>query len=177
MATAADQVSAHAAEAGLADITSQHLPERDTARLRQAARLRKSAARQADKLIEAHAKTLGKAEAARPKPPPRGPGWAEAEQNAADKDADVEAAITATAETLSAWIQNVDERIRPSAETARELGVAGGGTGREVSPSPVLAMAISRDHLIPVRRPHEKRKAELDNGHERQRQGPQGSPS
>lgn len=160
--TAADQVSAHAAEAGLVDITGQRLPERDTARLRQAARLRESVARQADKLIEAHATALGKAGAAATEAAAARTRLGEAERTAADKDAAVETAITATAETLSAWIQNIDERIRPSAETVENWGSLVAGLAEAVSPSPVLAMAIGRDHLIPVRRPHEKRKAELE---------------
>lgn len=57
--TAAVAVSAHAAKAGLADVTAQHLAERDTARLRQASRLRTAAARRADELLENHSKALG----------------------------------------------------------------------------------------------------------------------
>lgn len=159
---AAGQVSAQAAEAGLVDITSQRLPERDTARMRQAARLRESVARQADKLIEAHATALGKADAAAAEAAAARIRLGDAERSAADRDAFVETAITATAETLATWIHNLGERIRPSAETAENWGSLVAGLVEAVSPSPVLAMAIGRDHLIPVRRPHEKRKAELE---------------
>ena len=160
--TAADQVSAHASKAGLADITDQRLPERDTARLRQAARQRESVARQADKLTEAHATALGKADAAATEAAAAWTRLGEAERTADDKDTAVETAITTTAETLSAWIQNLDERVRPTAETTENWGTLVAGLAEAVSPSPVLAMAIGRDHLIPVRRPHEKRKAELE---------------
>ncbi len=162
MATAAGQVSAHAAEAGLAGITGQRLPERDTARLRQAARLRTAAARRADELIEAHSKALGKAESAATEAAKVRNRLSQAEKTAAEKSAEVEAAITTTADTLSTWIQGVDERIRPSAETAESWASLVAGLSEKVSPSPVLAMAISREHLIPVRRPHERRQAELD---------------
>ena len=162
METAADAVSAHAADAGLANVTAQHLPERDTARMRQASRLRTAAARRADELIEAHSKALGKAEAAATEATKVRNRLGQAELTAAEKNAAVETAITTTADTLSAWIQGVDERIRPSAETAESWASLVAGLSEEVSPSPVLAMAISREHLIPVRRPHEKRQAELD---------------
>jgi uncharacterized protein (TIGR02680 family) len=160
--TAADAVSAHATKAGLADVTAQHLAERDTARLRQASRLRTAAARRADELIEAHSKALGKAEATATEAAKVRNRLGQAEQTAAEKNAEVEAAITTTADTLSTWIQGVDERIRPSAETAESWASLVAGLSEKVSPSPVLAMAISREHLIPVRRPHEKRQAELD---------------
>ncbi|HXS64120.1 MAG TPA: SbcC/MukB-like Walker B domain-containing protein [Streptosporangiaceae bacterium] len=160
--TAADQVSAQAPEAGLVDLTAQRLPERDTARLRQAARLRESVARQADKLIEAHATALGKADAAATEAAAARTRLGEAERTAAEKDTAVETAVTATAQTLSAWIQHIDERIRPTAETAENWGSLVAGLAEAMSPSPVLAMAISRDHLIPIRRPYEKRKAELE---------------
>jgi hypothetical protein len=160
--TAGDRVSAHADKAGLAEITGQSLPECDTARLRQAARLRESVARQADKLIEAHATALGKADAAATEAAAARTRLGDAERTAADRDAAVETAITATAETLTTWIQHIDERIRPPAETAENWGALVAGLVEAVSPSPVLAMAIGRDHLIPVRRPYEKRKAELE---------------
>ena len=153
--TAADAVHAHATKAGLADVTAQHLAERDTARLRQASRLRTAAARRADELIEAHSKALGKAEAAATEAAKVRNRLGQAEQTAAEKNAEVEAAITTTADTLSTWIQGVDERIRPSAETAESWASLVAGLSEKVSPSPVLAMAISREHLIPVRRPHE----------------------
>ena len=160
--TAADTVSAHAAKAGLADVTAQHVVERDTARLRQAARLRTTAARRADELIETHSKALGKAETEATEAGKVRKRLGQAEQTAAEKNSEVEAAITITADTLSAWIQDVDERIRPSAETAESWASLVAGLPEKVSPSPILAMAIGREHLIPVRRPHEKRQAELD---------------
>jgi vacuolar-type H+-ATPase subunit I/STV1 len=160
--TAADTTSAHAAKAGLADVTAHHLAERDTARLRQASRLRTTAARQADELIETHSKALGKAEAAATEAAMVRKRLGQAEQTAAEKNTEVEAAITITADRMSAWIQGLDERIRPCAETAESWASFVAGLSEKVSPSPVLAMAISREHLIPVRRPYEKRQAELD---------------
>jgi len=162
VATAAEAVSAHAAKAGLADVTAQHLAERDTARLRQASRLRTAAARRADELIETHSKALGQAEAAATEAAKVRNRLGQAEQTAAEKSAEVEAATTITVDKLTAWIQGVDERIRPSAETAESWASLVAGLPEGVSPSPVLAMAISREHLIPVRRPREKRRAELD---------------
>jgi DNA repair exonuclease SbcCD ATPase subunit len=160
--TAAKAVSAHAANAGLVNVTTQHLPERDAARMRQAARLRAAAARQADELIETHSKALSKAETAAAELAKVRNRLGQAELAAAEKNIAVETAITTTADTLSAWIQGVDERIRPSADAAERWSSFVAGLAEEVSPSPVLAMAISREHLIPVRRPHEKRQAELD---------------
>jgi uncharacterized protein (TIGR02680 family) len=160
--TAADTVTAHAAEAGLAEVTAEHLAERDTARLRQASRLRTAAARRADELLEAHAKALGNAETAATEAAKARARLGQAEQTAAEKQTGVEAAITTTADLLSAWIHGVDERIRPSAEIAEIWAALVAGLSERMSPSPVLAMAISREHLIPVRRPHEKRQAELD---------------
>jgi uncharacterized protein (TIGR02680 family) len=160
--TAADAVSAHATKAGLTDVTAQHLAERDTARLRQASRLRTAAARRADELIESHSKALGKAEAAATEAAKVRNRLGQAEKTAAEKNAEVENAITTTADTLSAWIRGVDERIRPSAETAESWASLVAGLSEEVSPSPVLSLAINREHLIPARRPHEKRQAELN---------------
>jgi hypothetical protein len=159
--TAVGTVSAHAVKAGLTDVTAQHLAERDTARLRQASRLRTAAARRADELIEAHAKALGEAETAAIESAKAQNRLGRAEQTAAEKNAEVEAVITTTADALSTWIQCVDERIRPSAETAESWASLVAGLTEKVSPSPVLAVAISREHLIPVRRPHAKREAEL----------------
>ena len=160
--TAADAVSAHAADAGLANVTVQHLPERDTARMRQASRLRAAAARRADELIETHSKALGKAEAAAAEATKVRNRLGQAELAAAEKNGAVETAIATTADTLSAWIRGVDERIRPSAETAERWSSLVAGLSEELSPSPVLAMAINREHLIPARRPHGKRQVELD---------------
>jgi hypothetical protein len=160
--TGAGAVSTHAAKAGLADVTAQHLAERDTARLRQASRLRIAAARRADELIETHSKALGKAETAVIEAAKARNRLGRAEQTAVEKNTEVEDAITTAAHTLSTWIQGVDERIRPSAETAESWASLVAGLSEKVSPAPVLAMAISREHLIPVRRPHEKRQAELD---------------
>jgi uncharacterized protein (TIGR02680 family) len=160
--TAADAVSAHAAKAGLVDITAQHLADRDTARLRQASRLRIAAARRADELLEAHAQALRTAEAASTEAAKARSRLGQAARTAAEKNAEVEASITATADSLSTWVQGVDGRVRPSAATTEAWASVVARLPEKVSPSPVLAMAISREHLIPVRRPHEKRQAELD---------------
>ena len=97
METAADVVSAHAADAGLANVTAQHLPERDTARMRQASRLRAAAARRADELIETHSKALGKAEAAAVEATKARNRLGQAELAAAEKNGAVEITITTTA--------------------------------------------------------------------------------
>jgi len=171
---AADAVAALATQAGLANVTAQHLAERDTARLRQASRLRTVAARRADDLLETHLRTLGKVEAAATEAAKVRNRLGQAEQRAAKKSAEVEAAITTTADALSTWLQDVDERIRPSAETAEGWASLVAGLSEKVSPSPALAMAISREHLIPARRPYEKQQADLgkalsDNAEEREK--------
>jgi uncharacterized protein (TIGR02680 family) len=159
--TAADQVSAHAADSGLTDVTAAHLPDRDTARLRQAVQLRTAAARQANKLIESYNTALGKADIAATEAAAARTRLGQAEETAANKEAAVETAITAAAQTLSSWIQDVDERIRPTAETAENWGLLIAGLADATSLSPVLAMAITQEHLIPVRQPIEKSRAEL----------------
>ena len=159
--TAADQVSAHAADSGLTHVTAAHLPDRDTARLRQAVQLRTAAARQANTLIESYDTALGKAETAATEAAAARTRLGQAEETAANKEAAVEIAITAAAQTLFSWIQDIDERIRPTAETAENWGLLIAGLADATSPSPVLAMAITQEHLIPVRRPIEKSRAEL----------------
>lgn len=162
VATAADQVSAHAGGAGLIDVTAQHLPELDTPRLRQASRLRTTAARRAEELIEAHAKALGQAESAAAEATKAHNRLGQAEQTASEKDDAVETAIAAAADALSAWVQGIDERIRPSSETAEGWASLVAGVPDMASPSPVLAMTISREYLVPARRPLEKRQAGLE---------------
>ena len=86
--------------------------------------LRTAAARRADELIETHSKALGKAKATAIEAAKVRKRLGRAEQTAAEKNADVEAAITTTADTLATWIQGVDVRIRPSAETAESWASA-----------------------------------------------------
>ncbi len=162
VAKAAGDLAGQAVSAGLVDVTAQHLPNRDTERLRQAARLRVSAAEEARRRIEGHAKTASALESAAETARIARTRLEKAELEAAARERSVETAIIAVAELLSGWAQALDERIRPSAELVE-------GWIRRVSeltaadkPAPVLAAAASRDHLIPVRRPLDQRHAALD---------------
>lgn len=160
--TAVDRVAGHAGKAGLVDITARFLPDRDTERLRQAARLRVTAAGEARRRIEAHASAVRALDSAAEKAREVHGRAGKAQLEAAERERGVESAITAVAGLLSGWARALDERIRPAAElvevwTRRVSGLAGADM-----PAPVLAAAVSRDHLIPVRRPLDQRRAELN---------------
>jgi hypothetical protein len=161
-ATASDKVAAQAQEAGLTEMTGRYLPELDTARLRQAARLRVRTAEKAAELIDAHAKALGAADTAAAKARDARTRLSKAQRVAAEREAAVEAAITVVAESLSRWARGLDEPIRPPAELLENWSGLVSGLVEAQSPAPVLATAIGRDHLIPVRRPHDQRRAALD---------------
>jgi uncharacterized protein (TIGR02680 family) len=160
--TAAGQVARYADDAGLAEVTARFLPDRDTERLRQAARLRGTAADEARRRSAAHAKALAGHDTAAARARAARDLAARAQRVAQERERAVEDAITAVAELLSDWSRALDERIRPAAELVE-------GWTRRVSeltasgkPAPVLAAAVGRDHLRPVRRPLDQRHAERD---------------
>lgn len=159
---AAGKVAQHAVGAGLADLTAQYLPGRDTPRLRQAARLRIKVAEDARSLIEAYADALRDADSAAGKARDVRTRLASAREAAAERETQVENAITAVAELLAGWVSNLDGRIRPPAELAESwCRLVSDLTGAE-SPAPVLAAAVTRDHLIPTRRPLDQQHAALE---------------
>jgi Putative exonuclease SbcCD, C subunit len=159
---AAGKVAQHAADAGLADLTAQYLPGRDTARLRQAARQRIKAAEDARRLIEAQADALRGADSAAGMARDARARLARAQQAAVERETQVENAITAVAELLAGWASTLDQRIRPPAERVESwCRLVSDLTGAE-SPAPMLAAAVSRDHLIPARRPLDQRDAALE---------------
>ncbi|MGH3202152.1 MAG: TIGR02680 family protein [Streptosporangiaceae bacterium] len=160
--TAAGNVARYADHAGLVEVTARFLPDRDTERLRQAARLRITAADEARRRIAVHAKAAAACETAAAKAHEARGRAAAAQRLAAQRERTVEGAITAVAELLSHWARTLDERIRPAAELTE-------GWIRRVSeltaadkPTPVLGAAISRDYFLPTRRPLDQRRAEAD---------------
>ncbi|MGH3159326.1 MAG: hypothetical protein ACRDNF_22520, partial [Streptosporangiaceae bacterium] len=159
---AVGNVAGCAEKVGLVDVTAQFLPGRDTERLLQAARLRVAAAQEARRRIDAHAKAVSILDAAADKAREARRRSAKAQREAAERERGVENAITAVAELLSGWARVLDERIRPTAELVEDWIRRVSGLTEADKPAPVLAAAVSRDHLIPVRRPLDKQHAELD---------------
>ena len=162
MLKAADNVAGHAANAGLVDVTASFLLGRDTDRLRQAARLRTTAAEEARQRIGVHAKAVGAFDFAAEKAREARSRATKVQREAAERERGVETAITTVAEVLTGWARALDERIRPAAELVEDWT-------RQVSDltvadrlAPTLASAVSRDHLVPVRRPLDQRHARLD---------------
>ena len=160
--SASDHVTTQAAEAGLGEVTTRYLPGFDTARLRQAAVLRTGAANKAVELIDAYGRatrTLAvateQADAARGR-------LSAAQRRAAERETAVENAISSAGQSLSDWARGLDERIRPSAELIEKWSGLVAGLIEAPEPGPVLMTAINRDHLIPVRRPQEVRRAALE---------------
>jgi Putative exonuclease SbcCD, C subunit len=162
MASAADAVAGHADSAGLVDVTARFLPDRDTQRLRQAARLRGTAAAEARLRIDAHAKAAAASDAAASKAREARTQADKTQREAAARERAVEAAITAVAELLADWARSLGGRIRPPAELLEDWARQVSGLTEADSPAPVLAAAIGREHLMPTRRPLDKRHAELD---------------
>jgi uncharacterized protein (TIGR02680 family) len=158
---AAGNVAGCAEQAGLIDVTAQFLPGGDTERLRQAARLRVVAAREARRRIEVHAKAVGGLDAAADKAREARRRAGQAQREAAEHERGVEHAITAVAELLSGWARTLDGRIRPAAELVEDWIRRVSELTAADKPAPVLAAAVSRDHLRPVRRPLDQRRAEL----------------
>jgi uncharacterized protein (TIGR02680 family) len=159
--SAADAVAGHADSAGLVDVTARFLPDRDTQRLRQAARLRGTAAAEARRRIDAHAKAVTVSDAAASKAREARTQAGKTQREAAERERAVEAAITAVAELLADWARALDDRIRPPAELLEDWARQVSGLTGADSPAPVLTAAIGREHLVPARRPLDKRHAEL----------------
>ena len=162
VATASDKVSAQAAGAGLTDLTARYLPDRDTARLRQAAQLRVKAARKASELIGEHSKAVGIAGTAADKAGAARTRLSKAQRAAAERESAIESAIVAVSRSLSGWAGRLDMRIRPPAELLETWTQLVSDVTAAQAPAPVLTAAIGRDHLIPVRRPLDQRHAALE---------------
>ena len=162
VATASDKVAARAAGAGLADLTAQYLPDRDTARLRQAAQLRVAAAKKANELIDEHSKAAGIAGTAAERAGAARARLSKAQRVAAERESGVENAITAVSQSLSGWARSLDERICPPAELLETWIRLVSELTEALAPGPVLVTAVGRDHLIPVRRPLEQHGAGLE---------------
>jgi uncharacterized protein (TIGR02680 family) len=160
--SAAGNVARYADDAGLVEVTARYLPDRDTERLRQAARLRATAADEARRRIAAHGKAVAACDAAAVRAREARDRAVNAQRVAAERERATEDAITAAAELLSDWARTLDERIRPAAELLEVWTRRVSDLTAAAKPAPVLATAISRDHLLPARRPLEKRHAELD---------------
>src|SRR6185437_2656762 len=94
----ADNVAAQAVSAGLAELTSRHLPTRDNPRLRQGARLRAAATKEAVKLMTTHAGEVAALETATGKAAEARAQLAEAEEHARRQETSVADAVQATAE-------------------------------------------------------------------------------
>jgi len=162
VATVSAKVTAQAREAGLTELTARYLPELDTARLRQAVRLRVTAAEKAVELIDAYSKALSDADAAAVKVREARTRLGTAQRVAAERELAVEDAITGVAESLSTWARGLDEPIRPSAELLENWSGLVSGLAESPAPAPLLSAALGRDHLIPVRRPYDQRLAGLN---------------
>ena len=159
---ASGKVAQHAADASLAAVTARFLPGRDTARLWQAARLRGTAAADALRLIEAHTNAVSACDVAAGKARDARVRAARAQQEAAERELAVETAIAAVAELLTSWARGIDERIRPAAELLEDWTRRVSNLTSADKPAPVLAAAVAREHLLPVRRPLAGRRAALD---------------
>jgi Putative exonuclease SbcCD, C subunit len=160
--TAADQVTAHGSRAGLTEITAQYLPGYDTPRLRQAADLRTTAANKAVELIAVHAEAARKLTTATEQAGQARKRLSAAQVVAARQVAAVENAINAVGRSVSDWARALDERIRPSAELVESWCRQVAELTDAPRPGPVLLTAITREHLIPARRPHDDRRANLE---------------
>jgi hypothetical protein len=159
--TAAGNVARHADDAGLVEVTARFLPDRDTERLRQAARLRGTAADEARRRIAVHAKALADHDTAAARTREARDLAAKAQRVAEKRERAAEDAITAVAELLSDWARTLDQRIRPAAELLEAWTRRVSDLIAVDKPAPVLATAVSRDHLRPTRRPLDQRHAEV----------------
>ena len=160
--SAAGNVARYADAAGLVEVTARFLPDRDTERLRQAARLRGTAAEEARRRIAVHGKAVTACDAAAVKAREARGRAGNAQRVAAERQRATEDAITAVGGLLSHWARTLDERIRPAAELLEAWTRQVSDVTAMDKPAPVLATAISRDHLGPARRPLEKRRAEVE---------------
>lgn len=172
-ASAADQVTARAGDAGLAAMTAQYLPGYDTARLRQAADLRTTAANRAAELIDGHEQAAKDLASAAEQARAATARLTKAQRLAAEREIAVENAISAAGQAVSVWARALDERIRPSAELVEDWSSLVASLVDTATPAPHLMTAVNRDHLIPVRRPVDTRRgvlqAELDANVEQRR--------
>jgi uncharacterized protein (TIGR02680 family) len=159
---AADEVARYADEAGLVEVSARFLPDRDTERLRQAARLRVTAAEEARRRIAAHAKAVAACDTAAARAREARDRAVNAGRTAADRERAVENAVTAVADLLSDWARALDERIRPAAELLEDWTRRVSGLTAAGQPAPLLAAAIGRDHLLPARRPLDQERADLN---------------
>jgi hypothetical protein len=159
--SAAGNVPRHTDDAGLVEVTARFLPDRDTERLRQAARLRGTAADEARRRIAVHAKALADHDTAAARAREARDLAARAQRVAEERERAVEDAITAVAELLADWARTLDERIRPAAELLEAWTRRVSDLIAADNPAPVLAAAVSGDHLRPTRRPLDQRHAEV----------------
>jgi hypothetical protein len=159
--SAAGNVARQADDAGLVEVTARFLPDRDTERLRQAARLRGTAADEARRRIALHAKAVADHDTAAARAREARDLAAKAQRVAQERERAVEGAITAVAELLSDWARTLDERIRPAAGLLEAWTLRVSDLIAVDKPAPVLATAVSRDHLRPTRRPLDQRHAEV----------------
>jgi hypothetical protein len=159
--TSAGKLTAQSASAGLAELTARHLPSRDIPRLRQGARFRVIAAKEAVKLMNVHAKALTALETETGRAAEARARLAEAQEEALRHENAIADAVQVTAVTLSAWADGLDERIRPAAERMEAWMSQVAGLAVAPVPASVLTLAIHRDHLVPVRKPHASRQAQL----------------
>jgi hypothetical protein len=162
VASASDQVTAKAAEAGLTGVTAQYLPDYDIARLQQAIGLRTAAANKAVELIGLHGKATETLAGATEQANNARGHLSTAQRVAAERETAVENAISTVGQSVSGWARALNERIRPSAELVENWSRLVAGLTEASEPAPVLVTAINRDHLIPVRRPHEERRVALE---------------
>ena len=125
-------------------------------------RLRVTTAEKAAALIDAHGKAVSAADTETAKARDARTRLSKAQRVTAEREAAVESAITVVAKSLSSWARSLDEPICPPAELLESWSGLVSGLVEAQSPAPVLATAIGRDHLIPVRRPHDQHRAALD---------------
>ena len=161
-ASAADTVAGQADGAGLVDVTARHLPDRDTQRLQQAARLRSTAAVEALRRIRGHAKAVTAHDTAASKARDARLRADKAQREAAAREQAIEAALTTVAELLVGWARTLDARLRPSAELLENWTRQVSSLAGADQPSPLLTAVIGREFLAPARRPLDKRHAELE---------------
>ena len=162
VASAADTVAGHADRAGLIDVSARYLPDRDTQRLKQAARLRGTAAAEALRRIRAHAKAVTAHDTAASKARDARLRADKAQREAAAREQAIEATLTVVAELLADWARSLDDRLRPSAELLENWTRQVSALTMAGQPSPVLTAVIGREFLAPARRPLDKRHAELE---------------
>lgn len=141
------------------------LPQRDTARLRQANEQRTRAAEHAVRLLATHREAALQADAAVQKSQEAAQAAATTRQEVQDAAQKVETAITTVAKLLAAWAARLPPRLRPTPSLLEGWVCRVGAIADADPPTPVLAGMVGREHLSPTRRPLENRAAQLT--HER----------